>query len=80
MALNRILVADDEESMRWVLSKALRKKGFSVDLARDGSEALRMIKENPYEMAILDIKMPGPSSEMSTATIRVRLSPCWVIR
>jgi two-component system nitrogen regulation response regulator GlnG len=61
MALNRILVADDEESMRWVLSKALRKKGFSVDLARDGSEALRMIKENPYEMAILDIKMPGLS-------------------
>ena len=59
MALNRILVADDEESMRWVLSKALRKKGFSVDLARDGSEALRLIKENPYEMAILDIKMPG---------------------
>ena len=61
MALNRILVADDEESMRWVLSKALRKKGFSVDLARDGSEALRLIKENPYEMAILDIKMPGLS-------------------
>ena len=61
MALNRILVADDEESMRWVLSKALRKKGFSVDLARDGTEALRLIKENPYEMAILDIKMPGIS-------------------
>jgi two-component system, NtrC family, nitrogen regulation response regulator GlnG len=59
MQLHRILVADDEESMRWVLSKALRKKGFSVDLARDGSEALRLIKENPYEMAILDIKMPG---------------------
>ncbi len=59
MPLNRILVADDEESMRWVLSKALRKKGYSVDLARDGSEALRLIKENPYEMAILDIKMPG---------------------
>ena len=59
MPLNRILVADDEESMRWVLSKALRKKGFSVDLARDGTEALRLIRENPYEMAILDIKMPG---------------------
>ncbi len=59
MPLNRILVADDEESMRWVLSKALRKKGFSVDLARDGTEALRLLKENPYEMAILDIKMPG---------------------
>src|SRR5512138_971874 len=59
MSLNRILVADDEESMRWVLSKALRKKGFSVDLARDGEEALRLIQANSYDMAILDIKMPG---------------------
>ncbi|WP_298268053.1 sigma-54 dependent transcriptional regulator [Geobacter sp.] len=61
MLLNRILVADDEESMRWVLSKALRKKGFTVDLARDGEEALRLIQSNPYDLAILDIKMPGLS-------------------
>ncbi|WP_298440095.1 sigma-54 dependent transcriptional regulator [Geobacter sp.] len=61
MLLNRILVADDEESMRWVLSKALRKKGFTVDLARDGEEALRLIQANPYDLAILDIKMPGLS-------------------
>jgi two-component system, NtrC family, nitrogen regulation response regulator GlnG len=57
--INRILVADDEESMRWVLSKALRKKGYSVDLARDGEEALRQIKAESYDLAILDIKMPG---------------------
>jgi len=36
MSLNRILVADDEESMRWVLSKALKRKGYTVDLAHDG--------------------------------------------
>jgi len=61
MSLNRILVADDEESMRWVLSKALKRKGFSVDLAKDGDEALRMIQTSNYDMAILDIKMPGLS-------------------
>ena len=61
MSINNILVADDEESMRWVLSKALRKKGFNVDLARDGDEALRSIKANRYDLAILDIKMPGLS-------------------
>jgi two-component system nitrogen regulation response regulator GlnG len=59
--INNILVADDEESMRWVLSKALKKKGFNVDLARDGDEALRMIKSSDYDLAILDIKMPGLS-------------------
>ncbi len=59
MPLNRIIVADDEESMRWVLSKALKRKGFSVDLARDGKEALSLINANHYDLAILDIKMPG---------------------
>ncbi|HIJ81576.1 MAG TPA: sigma-54-dependent Fis family transcriptional regulator [Desulfuromonadales bacterium] len=59
MPLNRILVADDEESMRWVLSKALKRKGFTVDLAPDGRQALELIKDNCYDLAILDIKMPG---------------------
>jgi two-component system nitrogen regulation response regulator GlnG len=61
MPLNKILVADDEESMRWVLSKALRKKGFIVDLAKDGDEAMELIQANVYDLAILDIKMPGIS-------------------
>ncbi len=61
MPLSRILVADDEESMRWVLSKALRKKGFTVDLAKDGDEALNMIQGNSFDLAIIDIKMPGIS-------------------
>ena len=61
MAIQKILVADDEESMRWVLSKALKKKGFAVDLAGDGDEALRLIQTNAYDLAILDIKMPGLS-------------------
>jgi two-component system nitrogen regulation response regulator GlnG len=61
MPLSRILVADDEESMRWVLSKALRKKGFTVDLAKDGDEALQLIQADGYDLAILDIKMPGIS-------------------
>ena len=61
MALNKILVADDEESMRWVLSKALKRKGFTVDLAKDGDEALGMIQATSYDLAILDIKMPGLS-------------------
>ena len=61
MPITRILVADDEESMRWVLSKALKRKGFSVDLAVDGRQALSMIQDNGYDLAIFDIKMPGIS-------------------
>ena len=61
MTLTRILVADDEESMRWVLSKALKRKGFTVGLAEGGRQALALIQENSYDLAILDIKMPGMS-------------------
>lgn len=59
MPLQKILVADDEESMRWVLSKALKRKGFNVDLAVDGRQAMSMIQENDYDLAIVDIRMPG---------------------
>jgi two-component system nitrogen regulation response regulator GlnG len=57
--IKNILVADDEESIRWVLGKALTKQGFKVDLASDGKEALDMFRYNHYDMAVLDIKMPG---------------------
>ena len=59
MSIKRILVADDEESMRWVLSKALEKKGFSIDLAASGDQARSLFEHNDYDLAILDIKMPG---------------------
>ncbi len=59
MSIERILVADDEESIRWVLSKSLIKKGFQVDLAEDGNQALSRFSSNHYDLAVLDIKMPG---------------------
>ncbi len=59
MSIRRILVADDEESIRWVLSKALSKQGYSVDLAKNGNEALSLFRNNRYDLAVLDIKMPG---------------------
>lgn len=61
MPIKRILVADDEESIRWVLSKALVKQGFDVDLASTGQEALVLSRKHGYDLAVLDIKMPGLS-------------------
>ncbi|MCF6239622.1 MAG: sigma-54 dependent transcriptional regulator, partial [Candidatus Marinimicrobia bacterium] len=61
MSIKRILVADDEESMRWVLSKSLTKQGYQVDLACNGQEALLMSRKQTYDLAVLDIKMPGLS-------------------
>lgn len=54
-----ILVADDELSIRTILSKTLEKKGYHVFQARQGDEAMRLIEKENIDVAILDIRMPG---------------------
>ena len=55
----RILVADDEQPMRFVLKNALEARGFEVDLAEDGDSALERLAALPYPVAFIDIRMPG---------------------
>lgn len=56
----RILIADDEKNMRWVLSQALEAEGYEVIEAADGKEALTAISEHEPRVVILDHKMPAP--------------------
>jgi two-component system nitrogen regulation response regulator GlnG len=56
--IGTILVADDEESIRWVLERACSQHGHSVTAVATGSEALRLLKERSFDVALLDIKMP----------------------
>jgi DNA-binding NtrC family response regulator len=53
-----ILVVDDEERMRHLLSIMLSRRGYQVAQAGDGVEALEMIGTTPFDMIITDIKMP----------------------
>ncbi|MCI0407082.1 MAG: sigma-54 dependent transcriptional regulator, partial [Acidobacteria bacterium] len=55
-----ILVVDDEESIRWALSKALEREGYRVVLAADGAEGLKRATESRIDLVLMDIKMPGP--------------------
>lgn len=55
----KVLVVDDDESIRWVLEKGLKKKGCQVDLAENGVEAIKKVKrQDDYFMVFLDIFMP----------------------
>ncbi|HBF12562.1 MAG TPA: two-component system response regulator, partial [Deltaproteobacteria bacterium] len=54
-----ILIADDELSIRTILSKALKGKGFDVIKAEEGVQALGFLKSQPIDVAIIDIRMPG---------------------
>jgi len=54
----KILVIDDEKSIRDTLKEILEYEDHKVDLAADGDEGLALFNENKYEIVLLDIKMP----------------------
>lgn len=56
---NKILVVDDEKNIRTTLSTYLISSGFEVELASNGEEALKKIKESDFLLVLLDIKMHG---------------------
>jgi len=53
-----ILVVDDEASIRRTLREILEYEDFDVEEAVDGEEALRAVRENSYDLVLLDVKMP----------------------
>jgi DNA-binding NtrC family response regulator len=55
----RVLVVDDEEPLRRLLKKELGRKGFPVEVASDGGEALNILRDSVFDVLLLDIVMPG---------------------
>ena len=68
----RILIADDEDSLRWVLEKGLRQAGYEVSIAKDGEGALRTFEAEPCDLVLLDIRMPGVDGLTVLARLRAR--------
>lgn len=54
----RILIVDDEPNIVMTLEYAFKKQGFEVFIARDGSEALEILKNSTPDVVLLDIMMP----------------------
>ncbi len=54
-----ILVVDDNPVTRVLCSRVLSREGYQVMLAEDGIEALRLVKEKPVDLVLLDVMMPG---------------------
>ena len=75
----RILVADDEPSVREAVGYALRQEGFEVTIAEDGDDADAKLGEHvDYDLLILDIMMPGRSGLDVCREVRAR-SPVPII-
>ena len=65
-----ILVVDDEETIREVVRRYLEKEGFLVQEAADGYETLDLIKDDPPDLIILDLMLPGIDGLSLTQHIR----------
>ena len=54
----RLLLVDDEERFRTTLSKRLAEKGLTAETAGNGIDALKIVKDRPLDVIVLDIRMP----------------------
>ena len=54
----RLLVADDSERNREILARQLERQGYSVTSVSNGVEVLRLLRERPYDLVLLDVLMP----------------------
>jgi two-component system, NtrC family, sensor kinase len=66
----RVLVVDDEESILALVRDALSSNGVELDLARDGAMALEQMRQNTYDAAICDWRMPGMNGQQLYEEVR----------
>jgi two-component system, OmpR family, alkaline phosphatase synthesis response regulator PhoP len=71
----RILVVDDDDAIRLLLKTVLRRRGFTVDTARNGFEALERMGTARYALILLDVMMPVMSGYDLLERLRDRAAP-----
>lgn len=54
----RILIVEDEQHQRELYAMELQDEGYEIDQASNGKEAVEMVKNNRYDLVIMDIRMP----------------------
>jgi two-component system nitrogen regulation response regulator GlnG len=67
----RILIADDDESMRWVLAKTFGSPKYETDTVASAEETLEKLSKSRYDALLMDIRMPGMSGLEALAQARL---------
>jgi DNA-binding response OmpR family regulator len=75
----RVLVVDDDAALRHALTSLLDQAGYRTDQARDGPEALTKLQQQPVDLLLLDIGLPGISGLDVLAQTRTQTAPPRVI-
>lgn len=68
--MEKILIVDDENDIAELISDILEDEGFKTDIRTDGASAISAVKENSYDLILLDIMMPNASGTEVCASIR----------
>jgi DNA-binding response OmpR family regulator len=68
----QILLVDDEANIRLTLGAMLRRAGHEVTPAEDGAAALRLLEQQPFDLLLVDLKMPGMDGMAVVAAARQR--------
>ncbi|RJK98986.1 response regulator [Paracoccus aestuarii] len=68
-----LLVVDDDERIRALLGRFLRKNGYMVTMARDAAQARRLLAGLEFDLIVLDVMMPGEDGLALTRALRERL-------
>src|SRR3984893_13363015 len=71
-AARRILVVDDDDALREVLTVALTRDGHTVDGASDGTEALALLDRQPHDLGLSALRMPRVDGPSLYETLRTR--------
>src|SRR6266849_3808191 len=72
MSFGRVLVVDDEPQIRRVLRSTLAARGYEVQDARTGEEALESFRKSRFDLVLLDVNMPGMSGLEGCRSRRLR--------
>lgn len=68
--MEKILIVDDENDIAELISDILEDEGFKTDIRNDGASAISAVKENSYDLILLDIMMPNASGTEVCVSIR----------
>ena len=75
----KCLIVEDDEDCRWIVMRALMKLEFDCDVARDGVQAMQMLKVDTYHVVVTDLKMPNKHGFSLASEIKQAPNPPAVI-